>query len=187
MSSTGTLSKTDRVLHPQEIFMQRCFQLAELAAGYTAPNPMVGAVLVYEDRIIGEGYHRKFGGPHAEIECLNSVRTEDRGLIPLSTLYVSLEPCSHHGKTPPCADRILKEQITNVVIGCRDPFPEVNGKGIEKLEDAGVRTVFPFMENQARELNARFFTFHQKKKALYHFKMGPVSQPENECRIRETD
>src|ERR1700748_770943 len=100
--------------------MQRCFQLAKLGAGHVAPNPMVGAVLVYEDRIIGEGYHRKHGQAHAEVNCIAAVKEEDRPFIQEATLYVSLEPCAHHGKTPPCADLIIASKIPRVVIGCRD-------------------------------------------------------------------
>src|SRR5712664_1294123 len=118
--------------------MYRCLELARLGAGHVAPNPMVGAVLVFEDRIIGEGYHQLYGQAHAEVNCVASVREEDRALIPQSTMYVSLEPCAHFGKTPPCADLIIRERIPRVVVGCRDPFPQVNGKGIEKLRAAGV-------------------------------------------------
>ena len=150
---------------PQESFMRRCLQLSENAAGHAAPNPMVGAVLVHEGRIIGEGYHERYGGPHAEVHCLNSVRVEDRPLIPLSVLYVSLEPCAHFGKTPPCADRIIKEKVGEVVIGCRDPFKLVDGKGIEKLQAAGVSVHYPFLETECREANRRFFTFHQRQRS----------------------
>ena len=146
------------------VFMQRCLQLADLGVGYTAPNPMVGAVLVHNGRIIGEGYHEHYGGPHAEVNCLLSVKSDDRELISDSTLYVSLEPCVHHGKTPPCTDLIIREKIPRVVIGCRDPFVEVNGKGIEKLMAAGVHVEFPVLEDLTMEKNRRFFTFHQKKR-----------------------
>jgi len=113
--------------------MQRCLDLAQLGAGQVAPNPMVGAVLVYQDRIIGEGYHQKYGEAHAEPNCLNSVAEVDKHLIPESTLYVSLEPCAHFGKTPPCSNLIIKHQIKKLVIGCADPFEAVNGKGISQL------------------------------------------------------
>src|SRR4051812_44135766 len=102
--------------------MFRCLQLATLGGSYVAPNPMVGAVLVHEGRIIGEGYHQQYGGPHAEVNCIHSVREEDRQYISQSTIYVSLEPCAHFGKTPPCADLIIRNNIPNIVIGCRDPF-----------------------------------------------------------------
>jgi len=143
-----------------EVYMHRCLELARLGAGYVAPNPMVGAVLVYEDRIIGEGYHQQYGGAHAEPNCIASVKKEDQQLIGASTLYVSLEPCAHFGKTPPCADLIIKKKIPKVVIGCRDPFIQVNGKGIEKLRTAGVKVEVGILENDCRQLNKRFFTFH---------------------------
>lgn len=147
-----------------ESYMLRCLQLAQLAAGHTAPNPMVGAVLVHHDRIIGEGYHQVYGQAHAEVNCLESVSVEDRPLIPDSTLYVSLEPCAHYGKTPPCADRIISEGIRRVVIGIRDPFLEVDGKGIEKLKNAGIDVVTGVLEKECRKLNKRFFTFHEQKR-----------------------
>jgi len=104
-------------------FMRRCLQLARLGSGYVAPNPMVGAVLLHEGKIIGEGFHEVYGGPHAEVNCLASVKPEDLHLVPDSVLFVSLEPCAHYGKTPPCADLIIRNRIKEVVIGCRDPFP----------------------------------------------------------------
>jgi diaminohydroxyphosphoribosylaminopyrimidine deaminase/5-amino-6-(5-phosphoribosylamino)uracil reductase len=143
-----------------EKYMHRCLELAKLGAGNVAPNPMVGAVLVNGGRIVGEGYHEVYGGPHAEPNCLASVRGERKELIAQSVLYVSLEPCVHYGKTPPCADLIIKNRIPKVVIGCRDPFKEVNGKGIEKLISAGVEVQQGVLENECRELNKRFFTFH---------------------------
>lgn len=144
--------------------MNRCLELARLGAGHVAPNPMVGAVLVYEDRIIGEGYHKEYGKAHAEVNCIESVKDEDKRLIEKSTLYVSLEPCSHYGKTPPCSDRIIKERIPVVVIGCRDSYEEVNGRGIEKLKAAGVEVIENVLEKESLELNKRFFTFHQKRR-----------------------
>lgn len=140
--------------------MDRCLQLAALGRSRTAPNPMVGSVLVWQDRVIGEGWHRAYGGPHAEVNCLSSVKDEDRSLIPESTLYVSLEPCAHHGKTPPCADLIIENRIPRVVIGCRDPFVAVNGKGIEKLLKAGIEVTLGIREAECRYLNRRFLTFH---------------------------
>ncbi len=145
-----------------ETYMHRCLELARLGAGSVAPNPMVGAVLVYENRIIGEGYHQVYGEAHAEVNCINSVAAPDTAFIPLSTLYVSLEPCAHFGKTPPCSDLIIRHQIKTVVIGCRDPFTEVDGKGIEKLQKAGVTVTIGVLEADCLELNKRFFTFVTK-------------------------
>lgn len=151
--------------------MQRCLQLAKNGAGFVAPNPMVGAVLVYEDRIIGEGWHQKYGEAHAEVNCMNDAMMRlnaesgrKQEIIEKSTLYVSLEPCAHFGKTPPCADLIIQYKIPKVVIGCRDPFEEVNGKGIERLKAAGAEVVSGVLENECKALNKRFFTFHEKKR-----------------------
>jgi len=149
---------------PSEAFMRRCLHLAALGSGYTAPNPMVGAVLVHNGRIIGEGYHAHYGEAHAEVNCIQSVKAADRSLISSATLFVSLEPCCHQGKTPPCTDLILREKIPRVVIACRDPFPIVNGKGMEILQANGVHIEYPVLENQAKKLNRRFFTFHEKKR-----------------------
>jgi len=143
-----------------EIYMHRCLQLAQLNKGIVAPNPMVGSVLVYDDRIIGEGFHQQYGKAHAEPNCIASVRDEDKNLVEKSTLYVSLEPCAHFGKTPPCADLIIEKKIPKVIIGCRDPFFEVNGQGIEKLKAAGVEIELGILEKECQELNRRFFTFH---------------------------
>jgi diaminohydroxyphosphoribosylaminopyrimidine deaminase/5-amino-6-(5-phosphoribosylamino)uracil reductase len=147
-----------------ERYMLRCIQLAQLGSGNVAPNPMVGAVLVHNDRIIGEGYHQKYGGPHAEPNCINSVKPEDKHLIAESVLYVSLEPCAHYGKTPPCADLIIKNKIPKVVIGCRDPFT-ANGaggqeKGIEKLQAAGIKVEQGILQKECEEINKRFLTFY---------------------------
>jgi diaminohydroxyphosphoribosylaminopyrimidine deaminase/5-amino-6-(5-phosphoribosylamino)uracil reductase len=145
-----------------EQYMFRCLELAKKGAGSVAPNPMVGALLVHQGKIIGEGYHQAYGGPHAEVNCLLSVSAENKQFIPFSTLYVSLEPCSHQGKTPPCADMIIRERIPEVVIGCRDPFPAVNGSGIEKLLRSGISVKQDVLETESVNLNKRFFTFHQK-------------------------
>ncbi|MES2891246.1 MAG: bifunctional diaminohydroxyphosphoribosylaminopyrimidine deaminase/5-amino-6-(5-phosphoribosylamino)uracil reductase RibD [Bacteroidota bacterium] len=149
---------------PDEHYMYRCFQLALLGAGNVAPNPMVGAVLVYKDRIIGEGYHQQYGEAHAEVNCIRNVPAGLRSLIPASTLYVSLEPCAHFGKTPPCADLVIHEMIPRVVIGCTDVFAQVAGRGIQKLQDAGIEVVVGVLREQALELNKRFFTFHTAKR-----------------------
>lgn len=141
-------------------YMRRCIQLARCGEAGAAPNPMVGAVVVCDGRIIGEGYHRRCGGPHAEVNAIGSVR--ERHLLGQSTIYVSLEPCSHFGKTPPCTDLIIRSGIPRVVVGCTDPFAKVNGQGIKKLQDAGCEVVVGVLEQECRELNRRFFTFHQK-------------------------
>jgi len=142
--------------------MHRCIELARLGAGSVAPNPMVGAVLVHENRIIGEGYHMLYGQAHAEVNCIKSVKDTDLHFIPQSTLYVSLEPCAHFGKTPPCADLIIRHQVKKVVVGCRDPFKEVDGKGIEKLREAGIEVITPVLEKECIDLNSVFFTYHTK-------------------------
>lgn len=144
--------------------MQRCLDLAQLGAGQVAPNPMVGAILVYQDRIIGEGYHHKYGGAHAEPNCFNSVAEQNKHLISASTLYVSLEPCAHFGKTPPCSNLIIEHQIKNLVIGCADPFEAVNGKGITQLKAAGIEVIFGVLEQAAIDLNKRFFVFQQQQR-----------------------
>jgi diaminohydroxyphosphoribosylaminopyrimidine deaminase / 5-amino-6-(5-phosphoribosylamino)uracil reductase len=149
----------------EENYMNRSIELALKGAGLVAPNPMVGAVLVHNTTIIGEGWHQQYGLAHAEVNCINdAIKKGNKDLISQSTLYVSLEPCSHFGKTPPCADLIVKHKIPTVVVGCRDPFIEVNGKGIEKLEAAGVQVITGVQEKACKELNKRFFTFHQQKR-----------------------
>lgn len=145
-----------------ETYMHRCIELAKLGAGSVAPNPMVGAVLVHENRVIGEGYHMQYGEAHAEVNCINSVKDADKHFIPESTIYVSLEPCAHFGKTPPCAELIILHQIKKVVVGCRDPFKQVDGKGIEKLRKAGIEVITPVLEKECIELNSIFFTYHTK-------------------------
>jgi len=147
-----------------EKYMSRCIQLAKSGAGNVAPNPMVGAVLVYENEIISEGYHQKYGEAHAEVNCINNIDEKNNSLIEKSTMYVSLEPCAHHGKTPPCADLIIKNKIKKVIIGCQDIYKEVAGKGIEKLRNAGIEVVTGVLENECKALNKRFFTFHQKQR-----------------------
>jgi diaminohydroxyphosphoribosylaminopyrimidine deaminase/5-amino-6-(5-phosphoribosylamino)uracil reductase len=142
--------------------MHRCLQLAKNGMGRTAPNPMVGAVLVHKDRIIGEGFHTGFGEPHAEVMGIRACQQPE--LLPYSTLYINLEPCSHHGKTPPCSDLILEKKIPRVVISNSDPNPLVAGQGIEKLRKAGTEVITGICENEGEELNRRFFTFHRKKR-----------------------
>ena len=139
-----------------ESIMSRCIALAQKGAGNVSTNPMVGAVVVHNGKIIGEGYHRKCGGPHAEVNAINSVK--DPALLPESEIYVSLEPCAHFGKTPPCADLIIEKKIKKVYVGCLDPFSKVDGKGIQKLRAAGVEVVVGVLEKECQELNRRFFT-----------------------------
>lgn len=144
--------------------MTRCLALANLGKGHVSPNPMVGAVLVYKGRIIGEGYHEQYGLSHAEVNCINSVKERDTLLISQATLYVSLEPCAHFGKTPPCSDLIIRHKIPKVIVGCRDPFKEVNGKGIEKMKQAGIEVHTGVLEAACKWINRRFFTFHQQNR-----------------------
>ena len=144
--------------------MQRCLDLAQNGLREAMPNPSVGAVLVYEGRIIGEGHTSPFGGPHGEVNCINSVSEADRHLIPLATLYVSLEPCSHFGKTPPCCDLIIRNEIQHIVVGTVDPNEKVAGNGIRKLKEAGKEVIVGVLEAECREFNRRFFTFHEKQR-----------------------
>jgi diaminohydroxyphosphoribosylaminopyrimidine deaminase/5-amino-6-(5-phosphoribosylamino)uracil reductase len=142
--------------------MTRCLELARHGTGRVAPNPLVGAVIVLEDKILGEGYHQAYGGPHAEVNAIASVR--DKSLLSKCTIYVSLEPCAHHGKTPPCADLLAKHSFNRAVIGCTDSFSEVSGKGIERLKSAGIDVTLGVLESKCREINRHFFTFHEKKR-----------------------
>ena len=142
--------------------MKRALSLAKLGLGKVAPNPMVGCVIVCNDKIIGEGYHKVFGGPHAEVNAIQQVK--DQSLLTESTAFVTLEPCAHFGKTPPCADLLIKSGVKKVVIGTRDSNPLVAGKGIEKLQKAGIEVVENIMEKECRQLNRRFFTFHEKSR-----------------------
>lgn len=148
--------------------MSRCVELALLGKGEVAPNPMVGAVVVHEGKIIGEGYHRQYGGPHAEVHAIASVKNKE--LLKESTIYVSLEPCAHFGKTPPCSDLIIASGIPHVVVGSVDPFAKVAGKGIEKMQKAGVQVEVGILNEACLELNRRFFTFHQKKRPFIFLK-----------------
>ena len=143
-----------------KLYMRRCIELALNSEGRTYPNPMVGAVVVCDGKIIGEGWHRKAGEPHAEVNAINSVK--DQTQLSRSTIYVSLEPCSHYGRTPPCADLIIEKGIPRVVVGCRDSFAKVDGRGIRKLRDAGVDVTVGVMEDECRWLNRRFFTMQEK-------------------------
>lgn len=144
----------------RETIMQRCIDLAKLGERRVAPNPMVGSVIVHQNKIIGEGFHQQYGGPHAEVNAIQKVK--DQKLLAESTLFVNLEPCAHHGKTPPCSDLIIQKKIPNVVIGTVDPFAEVSGKGIEKMKKAGIKVETGILQHECLELNRRFFTFHEK-------------------------
>lgn len=143
-------------------FMQRCIELAKCGFGTASPNPMVGAVITHNDRIIGEGWHKKCGEPHAEVNAVNSVK--DKSLLCESTIYVSLEPCAHVGRTPACADMLIREGFKNVVIGSIDPFAKVAGKGIEKLQKAGVNVKLGVLKEECDWLNRRFFTYHTQQR-----------------------
>ena len=145
-----------------KLYMKRCIELAKNGLGTTYPNPLVGSVIVHEGKIIGEGWHNKAGESHAEVNAVNSVK--DKSLLKEATIYVSLEPCSHFGKTPPCCDLIIANEIPNVVIGTVDPFSKVAGNGIKKLIESGKNVTVGVLEDECNELNKRFFTFHQKER-----------------------
>jgi len=149
-------------------FMYRCIELAKMGKGQVAPNPLVGAVIVLNDKIIGEGYHHRRGEAHAEVNAVNSV--EDQSCLSKATIYVSLEPCSHFGKTPPCADLLVHHNFKRVVIGCTDTFDQVSGKGVEKLRNVGIEVEIGVLEKECRELNKHFFTFHEKKRPFVMLK-----------------
>ena len=156
-----------------EKYISRCIELAKNGLGTTYPNPMVGSVIVYNDTIIGEGWHKKAGEPHAEVNAINAVK--DKSLLQKATIYVSLEPCSHFGKTPPCCDLIIQHKIPNVVIGTIDPNEKVAGRGIKKLMEAGANVSVGFLEEECTELNKRFLTFHQKKRPYLILKWAETS------------
>jgi len=158
-----------------ELYMRRCFDLARKGAGKVAPNPLVGAVLVYNNRIIGEGYHTYYGGPHAEVNCINSVAEQDQAWIAQSCLYVNLEPCAHFGKTPPCAHLVVASGIKQVVIANRDPFEQVNGNGIAYLEKNGVEVTCGLLEKEGLALNKVFFTNTIKKRPYIYLKWAETS------------
>lgn len=153
-----------KIMTKDQTFMQRCLQLAQNGQRNARPNPMVGAVIVCGDRIIGEGYHVRCGEGHAEVNAFASVRKDDEPLISQSTIYVSLEPCAHYGKTPPCAELIVRKGVRRCVVGCIDPFAKVSGRGVEMLREAGIEVTVGVLEKECRELNRRFFTFHEKRR-----------------------
>lgn len=168
-----------------EKYIKRCIHLAENGLGTTSPNPMVGSVIVHNNKIIGEGWHRKAGEPHAEVNAINSVK--DKSLLKKAIIYVSLEPCSHYGKTPPCSDLIIASGIKKIVIGSIDPFPAVAGKGIKKLMDAGCEVLLGILDAECNALNKRFFTFHKLQRPYIILKwaqsidgfLAPISSEES--------
>jgi len=147
-----------------QLYMKRCLELAQRAKGHTSPNPMVGAVLVHNGRVIGEGWHHFYGADHAEVNCLSNVAEADRHLLPQSTMYVSLEPCAHQGITPPCAVRLVKERIKKVFIANTDPFALVNGLGIEILKQGGIEVETGLLASEGLWVNRRFFCFHKQQR-----------------------
>lgn len=150
--------------------MKRCIQLAMLGLGNVAPNPMVGSVIVYEGRIIGEGFHQKYGESHAEVNAVNSVLENNKTLLSKSTIYVSLEPCAHQGKTPPCALLLVQHKFKRVVIGCRDSYDKVDGKGIQILKENNIEVTLGVLEEECIKLNEHFFYYHQQKKPFITLK-----------------
>ena len=156
-------------------YMLRALELAGQGSGWVAPNPMVGAVLVHNDRIIGEGFHEQFGEGHAEVNCLRSVQPKNQHLIAESTLFVTLDPCSHFGKTPPCCDLILEQGIKQVVVGSVDPNPAVQGRGIARLKASGVEVISAVLEEDCRKLNKRFYCFHQQRRPYIVLKWAQSS------------
>lgn len=158
--------------HP-DYFMERCLQLAALGLGATAPNPMVGAVIVKDGKIVGEGYHKVFGGKHAEVNAIEHL--SDEFSFTGCTLYVNLEPCSHFGKTPPCCDLIIRKKIPTVVVGMQDPFSRVNGEGIRKLRENGIEVITGLKEQECHYLNRRFITFHSRTRPYIILKWAESS------------
>ena len=162
-------------MHIHEKYIFRCLQLALLGKGFVSPNPMVGAVLVYNNEIIGEGYHKQFGDAHAEVNCINSVPFSKQHLIKDSTLYVSLEPCNHFGKTPPCSHLIVKHNIKKVVIGCTDNYSKVNGKGIAYLNQHGIEVITNILEQECKTVNRFFFYANANKKPYIILKFAQTA------------
>ena len=160
-------------LTSEELFMQRALELAKLGAGHVSPNPLVGCVIVHEGKIIGEGWHKKYGEAHAEVNAVNSVK--DKSLLKESTVFVTLEPCSHVGKTPPCADLLIQHSIKKVVIANIDPNPTVLGKGVKKLKEAGIEVQTGLLEKEGGELNKRFFTFIEKRRPFILLKWAQTA------------
>ncbi len=151
-----------RYMHSDEYYMQKCLDLAKKGLGNVAPNPMVGAVIVHDDKIIGQGFHEKYGEAHAEVNAVKSVK--DKSLLKESTIYVSLEPCAHFGKTPPCCELIIQNEFKRVVIGTQDPFESVDGNGIERIKNNGIDITVGVLEDECKELNKAFLAAHTKKR-----------------------
>jgi len=189
-SQTANLIDLHLRFMSSQAYMQRCIQLARLGAGHVAPNPMVGSVLVHEGRIIGEGWHQHYGKAHAEVNCIASIKEEDRHLISQSTMYVTLEPCSHYGKTPPCADLIIEHKIPVVVIGSHDINKQVDGKGIKKLMMSGTDVIIGVLQDECIDLNKRFFTFHAENRPYIILKWaqttGGIMGAQTNGHIRDT-
>lgn len=156
-----------------ELFMRRAMELALLGTGHVSPNPLVGCVIVHEGKIIGEGWHQKYGGPHAEVNAIHSVM--DKGLLQKSTIYVTLEPCSHFGKTPPCADLLIEHKVRKVIVANVDTNPAVNGGGLHKLRAAGTEVVTGVLDKKGRDLNKRFFTFVEKQRPFITLKWAETA------------
>lgn len=156
-----------------EVYMKRCLQLAANGCGWVSPNPMVGAVVVCDGIIIGEGFHREYGKPHAEVNAINSV--SDKSLLSRSTIYVSLEPCSHYGKTPPCSQLIIDSKIPKVVIATPDPYHEVSGRGVRMLKDAGIEVKIGVLEKEAQDLNKEFFISQTQQRPYVYLKWAQTS------------
>ena len=162
-------------MNTDELYMHRCVQLALNGKPLAYPNPLVGAVIVADGRIIGEGYHARYGEAHAEVQAFVTVKAKDEHLLPTATLYVSLEPCAHKGKTPPCADLIIRKGIRRVVVGSQDPFPLVNGGGIHKLKAAGIQVAIGVLSDECARLNAPFFTLHTRHRPYITLKWAESS------------
>ncbi len=160
-------------MNQHELYMQQCIELAQKGAGSVSPNPMVGCVIVHGGKVIGKGFHEKHGQAHAEVNAINSVL--DKELLKESTIYVSLEPCAHFGLTPPCSDLIVRMKIPNVVIGAIDSNEKVAGKGIERMRNAGIEVTTGILGNECRELNKRFYTFHEKKRPYIFLKWAETT------------
>lgn len=164
------MSANSEITSKDEAFMRRCLELAVLGSGAVSPNPMVGSVVVHDGRIVGEGWHERFGGPHAEVNAISSV--PDPELLRKSTLYVNLEPCSHFGKTPPCSDLIISRKIPRVVVGCLDPHDKVSGRGVSRLQEAGVDVTVGVLGEESERLNEGFMTSHRKGRPFVTIKVA---------------